>query len=99
MVSYAGNDVWGKHGFVGNTWIDSRSVHRNPAVQRAASEWQDELARKHFAQLDRLANFLQRPDVGAISIIAYADANSYEGSASGKVLFVCTLVLFVLHRI
>ena len=77
VVSYAGNDVWGKHGFVGNTWIDSRSVHRNPAVQRAASEWQDELARKHFAQLDRLANFLQRPDVGAISIIAYADANSF----------------------
>ena len=40
VVSYAGNDVWGKHGFVGNTWIDSRSVHRNPAVARAASEWQ-----------------------------------------------------------
>ena len=74
VVSYAGNDVWGKHGFVGNTWIDSRSVRRNPAVQRAASEWQDELARKHFAQLERMASFLTRPDVGAISIIAYADA-------------------------
>ena len=77
VVSYAGNDVWGKHGFVGNTWIDSRSVRRNPAVRRAASEWQDELARKHFAQLERMASFLTRPDVGAISIIAYADANSF----------------------
>ena len=77
VVSYAGNDVWGKHGFVGNTWIDSRSVRRNPAVQRAASEWQDELARRHFAQLERMANFLTRPDVGAISIIAYTDANSF----------------------
>ena len=69
--------MWGKHGFVGNTWIDSRSVHRNLAVARAASEWQDELARRRFAQLERMASFLSRPDVGAIAIIAYADANSF----------------------
>ena len=37
IVSYGGNDIWGKHGFVGNTWIDSRSVHPNPAVALSSS--------------------------------------------------------------
>ena len=77
VVSYAGNDVYGNHGFVGNPWVDTNVLHRNPAKQRAAYEWQAELARNHAQQLRRLADLRQRKDVAAIVVVRYCDSQSY----------------------
>ena len=55
VVSYAGNDVYGNHGFVGNPWVDTNVLHRNPAKQRAAYEWQaDWLRNMHSSSGDLL---------------------------------------------
>ena len=77
VVSYAGNDVYGNHGFVGNPWVDTNVLHRNPAKQRAAYEWQAELAQKHAQQMRRLADLRQRKDVAALIVICYCDSQSY----------------------
>ena len=77
VVSYAGNDVYGNHGFVGNPWVDTNVLHRNPAKQRAAYEWQAELAQKHAQQMRRLADLRQRKDVAALIVVCFCDAQSY----------------------
>lgn len=73
VVSYAGNDVYGNHGFVGNPWVDANVLHRNPAKQHAAYEWQAELAQKHAQQMRRLADLRQRKDV-ADMVVCFCDA-------------------------
>ena len=47
VVSYAGNDVYGNCGYVGNPWVDTQVLHRNPAKQQAAYAWQAQLAESH----------------------------------------------------
>ena len=76
VVSYAGNDIYGNHGFVGNPWVDTNVLRRNPTRQRAAYEWQAELAQKHAQQMRRLADLRQRQDVAAI-VVCYCDAQIY----------------------
>ena len=77
VVSYAGNDVYGNYGYVGNPWVDTQVLHRNPAKQQAAYAWQAELAESHTQQMRRLADLRQRKDVAALIVICYCDGQSY----------------------
>ena len=44
VVGWAGNDVWGSRGFVGNRWIDKASGSWDVNQQRAGAELQRERA-------------------------------------------------------
>ena len=77
VVSYAGNDVYGNYGYVGNPWVDTQVLHRNPAKQQAAYAWQAEMAESHTQQMRRLADLRQRKDVAALIVICYCDGQSY----------------------
>ena len=77
VVSYAGNDVYGNYGYVGNPWVDTQVLHRNPAKQQAAYAWQAQLAESHTQQMRRLADLRQRKDVAALIVICYCDGQSY----------------------
>ena len=54
IVSYAGNDVYGRWGFVGNDWIDGAQRSRNPKWRDAGINALQERAEEHFEQVNRL---------------------------------------------
>ena len=67
LVSWAGNDVWGARGFVGNDWIDRSSSSRNLKIQDAAKDLQNERAQAVFSEITRLAEIASRKGMAGCS--------------------------------
>ena len=54
VISYAGNDVYGRWGFVGNDWIDGARRSRNPKWRDAGINALQERAEEHSEQVNRM---------------------------------------------
>ena len=66
----SGNDVYANYGFVGNPWVDTNVLHRNPAKQQAAYDWQAKVAENHAQQMRRLSDLRRaRTDVASVIVI------------------------------
>ena len=69
VIAYAGNDIYGDHGFMGCEWIQRESACYSQRRRDAADELLNNRVNTHFSALNDLVKLSTRPDVGNIVLI------------------------------
>jgi len=56
MIGWAGNDVYGDHGYTGCSWIHQSKYNRSPADRKGAAEFVDKQYRRVQNAMEDLIN-------------------------------------------
>jgi len=68
-LGYAGNDIYGQHGFVDNELIENGRACKTQERRDAMEALLNQRVQDHFAALERLASLNDRPDVASVVLI------------------------------
>ena len=77
MVGWAGNDVYGDHGYTGCSWIHQSKYSRSPADRKGAAEFVDKQYRRVQNAMEDLIKLLRHTQTHDIVVLGCGDANVY----------------------
>ena len=78
MVGWAGNDVWGRSGYKGVTWIHKTAFNKTQADREVSGQWCDRQRAKVDASVERLGNLKKTdPRIADVVMLSNADAEDY----------------------
>jgi hypothetical protein len=69
VVSYAGNDIFGTHGFIHCDWLNQEMACYSQRRREAANAMLEERVNTHFSALNDLVKLSTRPDIGNIVLV------------------------------
>jgi hypothetical protein len=69
VISYAGNDISGTHGFIHCEWLNQEMACYSQRWREVANSMLEERVNTHFAALNDFVKLSAKPDVGNIVLV------------------------------